>query len=693
MKKIITLFLTLCLIMSTGITVFASPFGSYNYAQNNDGTIVATSAPNAYTPKTVLFATDLGVELNTPEDLFVDNDGNYYIVDSKLDCLYAFNKDWKLRYTLNADRKESKAGLYLPHGICVLDGLLYVADTGNKRIAIFNAENGEFIREISEIKGDVLTDDFVFKPTKLAVSSNGSIYIVAEAALEGIIEISSQGEFYGYIGSNKTTVSAFELLWRRIFSDAQLSKLSKIVPLEYHNVSLDENSFIYTVTAASEAESRVKRLNPSGDNVLIEGKLKVVGDHLYDVAPSNFVDIAAGKNGQYFILDSNEGRIFSYDEEGNLLYLFGDSSTNQVGTFSEPSALCVNGEDILVLDRGTRSVTVYESTQYAELLADALKLYKQGKYKQDYKLWKQVLKTNGNFSLAYEKAGFCQYRMHNYKEAMELFKSAGSSEQYSKAFVKYRQEQASEKFPILVLILVVVIGAIAAFIIYRAKQRAKIHILDAFYTPDSDESFIKKNFKLAYDTMWHPTDNFWNIRFEKRGSIVAAAMFMVIYFLVTLFDRQMKAFLFNSAYGTPMDIGFQIAVVAVPITLLVIANWSITTLLDGKGSMRDIFCVVGYSLLPLIIITPVLAIATQLLSLDEAAYVTLIQGIAFLWTFMLVVIGIKEIHQYSWFKTVVTLILTVVAVAVILFICLLFFSLLQEILGFGHSIVKEVSMR
>lgn len=693
MKRIITFFLIMCVIMSLGLTASAAPFGSYNYAQNNDGTIVSTSAPNAYTPKKVLFANDLGIELNTPEDLFVDDKGNFYIVDSKLDKLYSFDKDWNLRYTLDANKEQSKAGLYIPRGICVLEGLLYVADTGNKRIAIFNAENGEFVREITEIKGDVLTDEFVFKPNKLAVSPNGSIYIVAEAALEGIIEISSEGEFYGYIGSNKTTVSAFELLWRRIFTDAQLSQLSKIVPLEYHNVSLDESSFIYTVTAASDADSRVKRLNPSGDNVLIEGELKVQGDHIYEISPSNFVDIAAGKNGQYFILDSNEGRVFSYDEEGNLLYLFGDSNTNQVGAFADPSALCVNGEEILVLDRGMKSITIYESTEYAALLAKALELYKDGEYEEDYKLWQQVLKTNGNFSLAYEKAGFCQYRMHNYKEAMELFKAAGASEQYSKAFVKYRQEQASANFPIIVLILVLVVGAIAAFIVYRAKKRAKIHILDAFYTPDSDEPFLKKNFKLAYSTMWHPTDNFWNIRFEKRGSAIAAAMFMFIYFLVTLFDRQMRAFLFNSAYGTPMNIGFQFAVVAVPIALLVIANWSITTLLDGKGNMRDIFCVLGYSLLPLIIITPILAVATQFLSLDEAAYVTLIQGIAFLWTFALVVMGIKEVHQYSWAKTIATLLLTIVAVAVILFICLLFFSLLQEIIGFVHSVFKEISMR
>lgn len=692
MRKLLIILTVLTLVLSCGLSAAASPFGSYTYTQNNDGSIMETAAPNAYTPTAVYFSSDLGVELNTPEDLFVDEDGNYYIVDSKLDRLYSFDSNLKLRYTIDAERGTDEA-LYMPRGICVLDGLLYVADSGNNRIAIYSAADGKYIRAISEIKGDVLSDEFVFKPNKLAVSPNGSIYVVAEAALEGIIEISSEGEFYGYIGSNKTTVSAFELLWRRIFSKKQLAQISKVVPIEYHNVSLDEHSFILTVTAASEVESRVKRLNPSGDNVLIEGEMKVEGDYWYEISPSNFVDIAGGKNGQYFILDSNEGRVFSYDEEGNLLYLFGDSNTNQVGTFSDPAALCLNGDDVLVLDRGMKSITVYGITEYAELLSEALTLYKNGEYEKDYELWQDILKTNGNFSLAYEKAGYCQYRLHNYKEAMDLFRAAGASEQYSSAFEKYRQEQASENFPFIVIGIVLAVGAIAAFILYRAHQRKKISVMDAFYTPDTDEPFVKKNFKLAYNVMWRPSDNFWNIKFEKRGNVVAATMFMLLYFIVTLFDRQMRAFLFNSNYGTPMNFGYQLAVVALPIALIVISNWSITTLMDGKGNMRDIYCVLGYSLLPLIIIVPCVAVATQFLSLNEAAYVGMVEGIAWLWTFMLVMIGIKEVHQYSWAKTVATLLLTIVAVAVILFICMLFFSLLQEIIGFVHSIIKEISMR
>ena len=691
MKKIVTVFVCICLALIFQFSAGAAPYSSYTYSKNNDGSITESAAPNAYLPSEIISGEDLGVKFNTPEDLFVDSDNNYYIVDSKSDTLYSFDKNFKLRYSIDATR-QGEEKLYMPTGVAVHKGMIYVADGGNNRIAIYDALDGAYIRSITEITGDVLTKDFVFKPNKLAVSDNGSIYVVAQAALEGIIEISGEGQFYGYIGSNKTTVSAFELLWRRIFTEEQLNQISRVVPLEYHNVSLDANGFILTVTAASDVDVPVKCLNPSGDNVLLQGDMEIKGDY-NDFSPSTFVDIESGKNGSYFILDSAHGRVFCYDKEGNLLYLFGDSNTNQFGSFQEPVAFAALDDKVLILDRSTKSITVFKETEYAKLISDALSFYDNGQYEEDYKLWQEVLKQNGNFDLAYEKAGFCKYRMHDYEAAMELFYKAGKSEQYSDAFVKYRQERASKNFLWIVLALAIVILIIAAFIFYRARKRQKIRIADAFYTPDSDEPFIKKNLKLAYNTMFKPSDNFWNIRFEKRGSALAAAMFVFLYFLVTLFNRQMRGFLFNSAYGTPMNLGYQLSLVLIPVVLIVISNWSVTTLIDGKGSIRDIFCVIGYSLLPLIIITPLLAVATQFFSLNELAYVGIIEGIAYLWTFVLILTGIKEVHQFSLGKTVLSLFLTVIAAAVILFICLLFFSLIQEIIGFVNSIIKEFSMR
>ncbi len=687
--KVLCILLALLLLCCA--TVSAAPYGSYSYSASSDGP-TEVAVPNAYLPTDNLSAVDLGVRLRSPEDLFCDDEGNCYVVDSKLDTLYAFDKDWNLRYTIDRNAPE-EARLFMPYGVCVLDGQLYVADKGNKRIAIYSAADGSYIRSIDKLNGAILGDDFVFSPQKLEVSENGSIYVVADGALEGIIEISYNGDFYGYIGSNKTTVSAFELLWRRIFTEEALEKLTRVVPIEYYNIAMDEQGMIYTVTAASEVDSRVKKLNPSGDNVLIEGEMKVEGDYWYETSPSNFVDIAPGNNGDYYILDSNEGRVFAYDEQGNLLYLFGDSGTDQLGSFTDPIALETRGDEVLVLDRGTAAVTVFGITDYARLLNEAQATYRAGEYETSYEQWSEILKLNGNFSLAYDKAGYCQYRMHNWEKAMELFAAGGATEQYSRALEKHRQELLSANFGWVVLALAVVVGGIALLVIRRIRKRAKLSIVDTYYVADSQEPFLKKHFKMAYDTMFHPVDNFWNMRFEKRGSMLAATMFIFLFFLVTIFNRQMRGFIFNPDYGTYLDLGQELRSVAILFALPLISNWSVTTLMDGKGSARDIYCVMGYSLLPTLILIPLVAIVSQGLTLNELAYVNIVDGIAYGWTLLLMVIGIKEVHQYSWLKTICTLLLTVVAAAIILFICLLFFSLLQEIMGFVYSIQKEIVMR
>ena len=56
-------------------------------------------------------------------------------------------------------------------------------------------------------------------------------------------------------------------------------------------------------------------------------------------------------------------------------------------------------------------------------------------------------------------------------------------------------------------------------------------------------------------------------------------------------------------------------------------------------------------------------------------------------------IGMMEIHEYTFRKAVVTLVLTVVSALVVAFICLLFFSLIQEIAGFIYSIYREITLR
>jgi len=202
-----------------------------------------------------------------------------------------------------------------------------------------------------------------------------------------------------------------------------------------------------------------------------------------------------------------------------------------------------------------------------------------------------------------------------------------------------------------------------------------------------------KKAAFAFHTLIHPFDAFWDMKFEKKGSLAAAAVIYAGFFLMSLFNRQVRGFLFNGAYNTPIDIGYELRVWILPMLVFVIANWSITTLMDGKGTAKDIFMVASYSLLPVILLRGPCAIASNALALSEATYLFAVDTAGWIWMGVLLFIGIMTVHQYGFSKTVFTFVLTGVSAAIMIFIALLFVSLIYEITGFGYSVYRELTLR
>ena len=155
----------------------------------------------------------------------------------------------------------------------------------------------------------------------------------------------------------------------------------------------------------------------------------------------------------------------------------------------------------------------------------------------------------------------------------------------------------------------------------------------------------------------------------------------------------MRAFSFNSAANTSLDLMYQIRIVLLPIVLFCISNWAVTTLMDGKGTMKDIFTVIGYALVPLGIFKIIAAIVSQVMSLEEDIYLYLLDYCGIIWFAIILVVGIMTVHQYTLKKTVATFVLTVAAATVIIFVVLLFLSLFQEIFGFAYTIYREITLR
>ena len=199
--------------------------------------------------------------------------------------------------------------------------------------------------------------------------------------------------------------------------------------------------------------------------------------------------------------------------------------------------------------------------------------------------------------------------------------------------------------------------------------------------------------KQALYILRHPIYGVWEMKRKKTGRYRDGLILILLAIGAVTFNRQMRAFVFNYSYNVPLDMLKQVAIVVLPVMLFTLANYSITTLTEGKGSFKDIFMVTCYSLMPLIIFQVVTPILTHVMSLNELTYLTIIDFTGYAWTGLMLLLCIQEIHEYSLKKMFSTIVLTVIGAAIIIFVALLFFSLLQELGSFIYSLYREFSLR
>lgn len=270
--------------------------------------------------------------------------------------------------------------------------------------------------------------------------------------------------------------------------------MESFVPTEYDNLYMDHEGFVYACTTHvteedldSGAANPVRKLNLMGDDILVRnGEWFIIGDLYWGAGggyegPSMFCDITTMDNDVYFALDKTRGRIFAYDDQGRLLYCFGGNG-NMDGYFKQPTALEHLGHDLIVLDALDNSITLFTPTEYGRKIFDAIEQFQDGFYEESGESWRQVMRDNGNYDLAYVGIGRSLLRQKKYHEAMDYFRLKMDADNYSKAFKQYRKQWVEENIvKIIVVVLVIVCIPLLIGRIRRIKKeidRAEIFRTD-----------------------------------------------------------------------------------------------------------------------------------------------------------------------------------------------------------------------
>jgi len=706
--KILLVVMALATLLTT-VASAAAPYTTYTYS----ATGFVLNSPDAYTPDVVVDSKYMGPDIRgvyqtiaNASDIAVGKDEKIYLSDSGSNCIYVLDKYYKYQFTISDFVNEQGVpdGFSGVSGLYVNDEYIYACDTDNARIVIFDLK-GNFVKTVNQPTSALFDADAIYRPIAVAVDSYGRLFIVSATSYEGIIVMSDLGDFYGYIGAQKVTISAWDAFWREIRPESAVEE--EFVSTEYNNITIDDKNFIYVTTSNIEESAQqnaitgkdksgtyapVKKLNASGTDVMNRngfyppsGEVKVSTEATSTIqGASAIVDAAVGPEGTWSIIDQKRSKVFTYDANGNLLFAYGDSG-NQIGSIANIKAVAYQGNNLLLLDKDNGSFTVYRRTEYGDILITALANQNARNYAAEVDDWTEILKRNNNFDVAYIGIASAMYRDGDYEGAMEYYKAAYDNGGYSNSFKEVRKDWMSKWFLIIPVVIVVALILIAKFLGYAAKKNKEVSL-------KVGQKNIREELIFAFHIMTHPFDGFWDLKHEKRGSVRSAYIILVITILAFFYQTVGTGYIF-AGETAGVDVFMTLASVSVPLLLWVIANWCLTTLFDGEGTLKDVFVASCYSLLPLpLFIIPTTLISNVLVT-EEASMISLINGIAFMWMGILLFFGMMVTHGYSIGKGAITALGTIVGMVFIMFIAVLFSTLVTKVISFVYNIVDEIHYR
>ncbi len=199
--------------------------------------------------------------------------------------------------------------------------------------------------------------------------------------------------------------------------------------------------------------------------------------------------------------------------------------------------------------------------------------------------------------------------------------------------------------------------------------------------------------KYSFHILSHPIQGFYDMRFEKQGNLLSCILLLVLMAAALIAQQLYTGLSFHLVNLREFNVFRQVANVVVPVLLWTVANWSITVLMDGEGRFVDIFMATCYATMPYTVTVFLYVLLSQFLTADESAFLGLILNIGLVISGLLLFCGMVTVHQFTVSKSILSLILTVAAMAFIAFLSVLFLSCIDQLINYIKGVIVELKLR
>lgn len=671
MKKLRRIFaMLLCLVMMAGMTASAeTPYKTYTV----DGYGYVLETQSAYNPLAAI--TKVGeTAFVSPMDMAIGKDGNLYIADAGAHVILICSRDGEQVGSIGEGVLQTPTGVYVTE-----DGTVYAADKDAKKVFVFDAQ-GNVTAEYGKPDSPIYGNSMDFKPTKVVANKTGTMYIICEGNMNGIVQLSpvEGGSFLGYFGTNYTSLSPFQMIQRVILTDAQRAQMLSNIPSTPTNLHIDDTGLIYTVTQGDK-ETSLKKLNIAGKNLLDS-------DPYYADLPAA---VTTGNYNNILVADS-DGYIYEYNEDGELLFMFGgrDDGRQRVGLCNKVEAIAVDEDDrIYLLDSDKKQIHIFEPTEFTNLLHESLYLFSKGQYTQSKEPLSKVLQMNSMFDYANQAMGHAYLQEENYEQALKYFRLAKSFEGYSDAFWEVRNIWIRNYLVAAVLAIAAVIVLIrGGKSLYRKKYANRP-------TTQTGEHILLGQLRYSLYFMRHPMDGCYGVKKEGKNSWWCANILLGTFILISILEKYCSGFLVKTVREGRYDLITDIGKVLVIFIGLTACNYLVVTIHEGEGFFKDLYCAYAYCLTPYIVIKPFAILLSNVLTYNEVFLISFANIIVWTWVVILILLTLKEINNFTVGETAKALAITAFTVLILTLLVCIIYVLFSQVIDFVITVVREVVYR
>lgn len=239
----------------------------------------------------------------------------------------AEDKDGALRRMITGEGRTTE-GLAKPYAVAVHQGRIYVSDSAERYIKVFDFPNRKYYRIGEEDPGRII------KPLGIDVDGQGRLY-VADATARDIKIFGPDGKYIRSIGGAKW----FDRL-ASVTVDAAGTKI-----------------YVVDIGGVSSMNHRVRVFDVAS------------GEHLQDIgtrgaAPGQLNlprDVAIGKDGRLYVVDGGNFRVQVFSADGQFLKSFG-AVGKQFGQFARPKEIATDAQGhVYVVDSAFGNFQVFSA--------------------------------------------------------------------------------------------------------------------------------------------------------------------------------------------------------------------------------------------------------------------------------------------------------------------------------------------